>query len=275
MNGWAEVADGVFQRRYQPLDISVCVVRGGEGLVVVDTRSSPQQADEVRADLRELGDLPVVAVVNTHAHFDHTFGNQRFTGLPIYGHRLVPAHLDAYEAPMLARWVAEREEPVEEWAAVEITPPTVLVGDAYRLEVGERTVELLHLGRGHTDNDLVLHVPDASAWLVGDLVEESGPPMYGSGCFPLEWPATCATLADGVDLSEVVVPGHGRPVDRAFVLAQQAQLAAVADLLDELHADGVPAERALEAGAGRWALPPEGLEPAVAAAYEALDATPR
>jgi glyoxylase-like metal-dependent hydrolase (beta-lactamase superfamily II) len=37
-----------------------------------------------------------------------------------------------------------------------------------------------HLGRGHTDNDLLVHVPDASAWLVGDVLEESGPPMYGS-----------------------------------------------------------------------------------------------
>jgi glyoxylase-like metal-dependent hydrolase (beta-lactamase superfamily II) len=266
MTGWAEVADGVFQRRYDPLDISVCVVRAAGGLLVVDTRSSPQQADEVRADLAELGG-PVTAVVNTHAHFDHTFGNQSFPGIPIYGHELVPAHLERYEGPMLAEWVAQGEEPVEEWAAVRITPPTTLVGDRFRLGVGDRVVELLHLGRGHTDNDIVIHVADAGAWLVGDLVEESGPPMYGSGCYPLEWPATCANLAACIDDGEVVVPGHGRPVDRTFVEAQQAQLAGVADLLTELRAAGVPAARVLQEGAGRWTLPADGLEPAVQAAY--------
>jgi glyoxylase-like metal-dependent hydrolase (beta-lactamase superfamily II) len=70
---WNEVAANLFHRRYQPLDISVGVIRGADGFGVVDTRSSPHQADELRADLRELGDLPVVWVVNTHARFDHCF----------------------------------------------------------------------------------------------------------------------------------------------------------------------------------------------------------
>lgn len=270
MTGWAEVADGVFQRRYNPLDISICVVRGSDGLLLVDTRSSPQQADEVRSHLHQLGSHPVVAVVNTHAHFDHTFGNQLFTAVPIYGHLRVPAHLEAYETPMLAEWLARGEEPVEEWAAVRITAPTVLVGQELRLVVGDRVVDLLHLGRGHTDNDLVLHVPDAGAWIVGDLVEESGPPMYGSGCFPLEWPDTCSALSDRLATADVVVPGHGSPVSPAFVRAQQEELAAVAALLTELHAAGVPEDQAGEAGAGRWALPPEGLDPAISAAYATL-----
>ena len=270
MTGWAEVADGVYQRRYNPLDISICVVRGRGGLLLVDTRSSRRQADEVRSHLHELGGDPVVAVVNTHAHFDHTFGNQVFTGVPIYGHQRVPAHLAAYEAPMLAEWLARGEEPVEEWAEVEITPPTVLVGQELRIVVGDRFVDLLHLGRGHTDNDIVLHVRDASAWIVGDLVEESGPPMYGSGCFPLEWPGTSAALANRLGQADVVVPGHGKPVTRPFVEAQQAQLAGVADLITELHAAGVAAERVRDAGAGRWPLPPEGLDQAISAAYGAL-----
>lgn len=270
MSGWAEVADGVFQRRYEPWDVNVCVVRGSAGLLVVDTRASPRQADEIWADLGELGPLPVVAVVNTHAHFDHTFGNQRFATVPIYGHERVPAHLDAWERPMLAGWVAGGEEPVDEWAEVVITPPTVLVGDEHRLELGDRVVELLHLGRGHTDNDIVLHVPDASAWLVGDLVEESGPPMYGSGCFPLEWPGTCAALAGRLSPDDLVLPGHGRAVDRAFVAEQQGRLAEVADLITELHAAGVPAGQARRAGGTRWALEQDGLDQAIEAGYAAL-----
>jgi glyoxylase-like metal-dependent hydrolase (beta-lactamase superfamily II) len=134
MARWPEVADNVFRRRYEPYDVSVCVVRGAVGLVVIDSRASHRQADELRADLRELSPRTVVALVNTHAHFDHTFGNARFgpssdLAVPIYAHRLVPAHLDAYERPMLAEWIARGEEPREEWREVIITPPTVLVDD--------------------------------------------------------------------------------------------------------------------------------------------------
>lgn len=271
MSGWAEVADGVFQRRYEPWDVNVCVVRGSDGLLVVDTRASARQADQVRADLRELGPRRVAGVVNTHAHFDHTFGNQRFTDVPIYGHERVPAHVDAYERPMLADWVATREEPVDEWAEVVITPPTVLVGDEHRILLGDRGVELLHLGRGHTDNDIVVHVPDASVWLVGDLVEESGPPVYGSGCFPLEWPTTCAALAGRLSSTDLVVPGHGTAVDRDFVVEQQGRLAEVADLVRELHGAGVPVGQARSEGGTRWALEQDGLDQAIAAGYAALD----
>jgi glyoxylase-like metal-dependent hydrolase (beta-lactamase superfamily II) len=189
--GWDEVAAGVFQRRYDPLDVSVCVIRGPEGLAVVDTRSSPRQADEIRADLRELGGAPVRWVINTHAHFDHCFGNQRFgpdsdLGAPIYGHARVPAHLDQYERPLLAGWIASGAEPADEWPEVAITPPNELVGGRHVLDLAGRAVHLLHLGRSHTDNDLLVHVPDAAAWLLGDVIEESGPPVYGPDSFPLE-----------------------------------------------------------------------------------------
>jgi glyoxylase-like metal-dependent hydrolase (beta-lactamase superfamily II) len=260
-SGWTEVGDGVLQRRYDPLDISICVVRGGDGLLLVDTRCSPAEADEIRRDLAELGDVPVRRVVNTHAHFDHTFGNQRFADVPILGHAGLPAHLDAYERAM----AAERPD-------VEITPPTELVGDRHVLDAGGRAVELLHLGRGHTDHDLLLHVPDAGVWLVGDVVEESGPPMYGSGCIPLEWPGTITALLGRLTGDDVVVPGHGAPVDRGFVARQQAELAALADLVRALHAAGVRASDAVAEGGDRWPFPPAaGLDHAVAAGYRALD----
>lgn len=275
MPTWNEVADGVFQRRYDPLDVSVCVVRGAAGLLLVDTRSSHRQADEILRDLRVFGDAAVRWVVNTHAHYDHTFGNARFgpgsqVGAPIYGHRRVPRHLDEYERPMLAEWIARRVEPVGEWREVVVTPPTELVDEHAAIDLGDRRVELRHLGRGHTDNDLLVHIPDAGAWLAGDLVEESGPPMYGSGSFPLEWPATVGAFTELIDVGATVVPGHGAPVGRAFVVEQRARLQQVADLIVELHGGGVSADDALAQGRGRWPFPEDGLAGAVADAYRQL-----
>jgi len=279
VTSWREGAAGVFQRRYQPHDVSVCVVRGTGGLLVCDTRSSHRQADEVRADLKELGTQPVRWVINTHAHFDHTFGNARFgpgsdIGAPIYGHERLPAHLDAYERRMLADLIAEAGEPVAEWREVVITPPTVLVGAAMALDLGGRAVELRYLGRGHTDNDLLVHVPDAGAWLAGDLIEESGPPVYGPDSFPLDWPATLARLQAALGAGDVLVPGHGAPVGAPFLAAQHEQIAAVAALITELHAAGVPADRAPAEGGGRWPFPAGGMAEAVRTGYSQLSGLP-
>ena len=277
MGEWEEVSDGVLRRRYEPYDIGVCVVRASGGLLVVDTRASARQGGEILADLARFGQ-PVRWVVNTHAHFDHTFGNQRFgpasaRPAPIYAHARVPAHLERYEVPMLAAWREGDEvsdSPTEEWREVVITAPTVLVDEHAVLDLGDREVELVHLGRGHTDNDLLVHVRDAQVWLVGDLVEESGPPMYGTGSFPLEWPATVQALVDRLTPGTVVVPGHGEVVDVAFTSTQQAQLQCVADLIRELHAGGVALLDAVATGGERWPFPLRGMASAVADGYSHL-----
>ena len=266
------MADRVYQRRYNPLDVSVCVVRGDRGLLVVDTRSSHREADEIRADLAAFGNSAVLGVVNTHAHFDHCFGNYRFgpdsdLGAPIYGHERVPAHLVEYEEPMLADWISRGVEPVADWREVIITPPTHLIGEGTMLDLGGRAAELVHLGRGHTDNDLLVHLPDAATWLVGDLLEESGPPMYGSGCFPLDWPETIGTLRERLVENAVLVPGHGAAVGPAFAASQQAELQDVANLIREMQASGVPADLALAEGGDRWPYPPDQLASAVSQGY--------
>jgi len=280
MASWVEIAPDVFRRRYEPMDVCVTVVRSEVGLLLIDTRSSHREADEVRADLRELGELPVRWVINTHAHFDHTFGNARFgpasdLGAQIYAHERVPAHFDDFERPKLADWIAGGREPREEWAEIVITPPTVMVGDALTLDLGNRSVDLVHLGRGHTDNDLLVHLPHAAVWVVGDLLEESGPPMYGSGSFPLDWPATIGRLRAALRDGDRLAPGHGAVVDAGFAAAQQEQLQAVADLIRELHAAGVPLDTAVHEGGDRWPFPANGMTGAVRDGYRQLATTGR
>jgi glyoxylase-like metal-dependent hydrolase (beta-lactamase superfamily II) len=292
MSRWVEVADGVLQARYQPLDVNVLVVRGGDGLLVVDTRSSHQEGAEIRADLRSLSDVPVRAVVNTHAHYDHSFGNHLFgpasdLDVPIYGHERVPAHLDEYERPMVAAWQArhgdappEGDEP--DWRDLVVTAPTELVGEHAVVDLGDRVVELVHLGRGHTDNDLLVHVPDARTWLVGDLLEESGPPLYGSGSVPLDWPGTVLRLVERLTDDAVLVPGHGVAVGPDFARAQARDLATVAEVIRELHAAGLAeadAVAALGAGGHRWPFPDAGgydnVGHAMADGYRQLAGAPR
>ncbi|MET0784411.1 MAG: MBL fold metallo-hydrolase [Leifsonia flava] len=275
MPTWNEIADGLLVARYEPLDISVTLVRGSDGLLLVDTRCNPREAAEVASDVAALGIGDIRWVVDTHAHYDHSFGNQVFAGTAtIIGHHRIPAHFAEFEAPRLSAWTADPSaSPQYDWTGVELTPPHVLVTDEHTLDLGGRSVRIIALAPGHTDTDVVVHVPDAGAWIVGDVVEESGPPMYGSGSFPLGWPRVLADLAEHMGESDLVVPGHGAVVDRAFVHEQAHRLQAVADAISVGFAHREPIEYVAERAAGASRMPLEMVEPAVIRGYTQLAAS--
>ncbi len=64
------------------------------------------------------------------------------------------------------------------------------------------------------------------------------------------------------------MPGHGAPVDRAFVEEQRNELGIVAETIRDLASRGVPVDQALEAG--EWPWPREHLATAVQRGYEHL-----
>lgn len=236
---WREVGDRVWVRRYESLDQTIGVIGGGTGLVVIDTRSSHRLADELRADLEHLpGSLS--AVVNTHGHWDHAFGNARFLPAPIWGHVRCAAMIVERGDEMRVR--AQRSYPSEAIGEVELTPPTELFTESAALDLGDRQVELRYLGRGHTDNDIVAVVPDASVLFAGDLLEDAPAPGFGDS-YPIDWVAAGRTLLDLV--TGVVVPGHGDPFDRAFAERQVAELGLLAELAREIASGAIGSEEAV------------------------------
>ncbi|MDZ5623226.1 MBL fold metallo-hydrolase [Nocardioides bizhenqiangii] len=271
---FAEIADRVWVARYPWLDVNVSVVGGSRGLVVVDTHSSALVAREVVADVRALGAGEVVAVVNTHEHFDHTFGNVTFreeygAGLPIHATDEAAARTIAAGERIKRAYDAEADDPHrDEVLATTIVPADQVFSSASVLDLGDRAVELVHPGRGHTGGDLVVRVPAADALLAGDLVEESAPPAYGGDSYPLDWPQTLDLVLNLTTPGSVVVPGHGAVVDRAFVQDQRSDIGVVAETIRDLAGRGVPLADAL--AAAEWPFPAERLADAVRRGYEQL-----
>lgn len=263
---FTEIADRIWVARLQPHDVTVTAVGGEAGVVVVDTHASPEDGRRVAEAVRALGAGDVVAVVNTHAHHDHVLGNAAvraaWPGLVVHAHEGA--------AEQLPTEVAEHAPDLDPSAQAALAPDYTF-SSATTLDLGDRFVELVHPGRGHTAGDLVARVPDADVVLAGDLVEEStqaGGPGFGPDCWPLAWPHTLDIVLGLLTATSTAVPGHGAPVGRDFVEEQRNAIGVVAQTVRDLAARGVPAAQALEATT--WPYPAEHLEHAVARGYAHL-----
>lgn len=274
---FTEIADRVWVARYEWFDVNVTLVGGERGLLVVDTHASDLAARAVVDDVRRLGVGEIVGIVNTHEHFDHTFGNGTFRAaygdLPIHAHEVAAERTVSAGERIKGLYDAEPDDPHrDEVQATVIVPADHTFSSAVSLDLGDRAVELVHPGRGHTGGDLVLRVPDVDVLLAGDLVEESmarnGVPGFGEDCYPLEWPHSLDIVLSLSTSATVVVPGHGAPVDREFVEEQRNAIGIVAQTIRDLAARGVRVEDALDAV--EWPYPREELAAAVRRGYEHL-----
>jgi glyoxylase-like metal-dependent hydrolase (beta-lactamase superfamily II) len=259
---WAEVADRVFVRRYdtwlgEPFDQNVGVVLGATGAVVIDTRASHLMADELLAELRELTKAPVAAVVNTHHHWDHCFGNARFVPAPIWGHRRCAERVLSDGDDMRRRVIGQAPEAAEQLDAVVLTPPDQVFEETALIDLGDRQLQLTYLGRGHTDNDIVIVEPDAGVLFAGDLLENDAPPGFGDA-YPAAWARTVTDRLLPL-VRDLVVPGHGRTGDRANAVAQAADLQSMATLGAQVAAGQLDEEEATR----RAPYPPETAKTAV------------
>ncbi len=260
MTVFDELGDDVFRRRYESLDLNIGVIIGEDAVLLIDSRASHGQADVLREELQTLTKLPVGWVVNTHFHWDHTWGNARFPEAELWGHELCRSEM--VENGETARqgvldWIpAEYRAAVKE---VEITPPTHTFSENVSIDIG-RHIELTYYGRGHTNSDIVVHVD--RVLFAGDLLEEGAPPSFGDS-YPLDWPDTVGDIWH----RPTVVPGHGDVVDKRYLSDQRDELKAVAELARYGHREGADIARIIDRGP----YPPATMESALTRAYAQLN----
>jgi len=225
-------------------------------------------------------------VVNTHVHYDHTFGNRAFDAATIHAHERVGQTFDADAERLKDRFRADPQPgPEASYSAEDVRDlldtvprgPDVTFATTASVDLGDRVVHLAHAGRGHTDGDIRIWVPDAGVVFLGDLIEESADPSLGSDSWPLDWAATLDRHLSAVAPEAVVVPSHGTLVDTAFVARQRDEMAALAEVIRERHAAGVPLAAAQAEPDVRLPYPLPWLADAFARGYAQLsgDLRPR
>jgi cyclase len=273
------VADGVYAAIAKPaykVNCNAAIIFLDDAVLVVDTHSKPSAARALIEQIKKLTPKPVKFGVNTHFHWDHYQGNEAYPsswpagveiisseatrtsieqrGIPRVKHEIVtmPAQIEQLKADLqkvstpeqrasIQRDISEGAAYLAELKSMQITLPTMTFDRSLILHRKSRTVELLWLGRAHTDGDVFVFLPKEKVLVTGDTLHGWTPYMGDS--YPYDWIKTL-DVAEKLDF-DYVIAGHGDVMrgKQTFDLWKQY----FRDLLDQTaaaYADGATLDQA-------------------------------
>jgi cyclase len=236
------------------------------GVISIDTCSTERRTRAYLRAITGVSPAPVRAVVNTHHHGDHTFGNCLLPAAAIVGHERTRTEAVEFGPPGdLPFWDGP------DWGDLYLDPPFVTFSDRLTLHAGEIRAEVRYVGMpAHTTNDSIIWIPDRSVLFCGDLIFNGGTPflLMGSVSGAIEVLESVIAPLE----ADFIVPGHG-PVFGAGVRRGSSDsgqhgfapieatldyLKFVVELANEGHRGGLlPLEAARRADLGRFASWPD------------------
>ncbi len=212
---------------------NVGVLATGEGTVLVDTMTLEAQGAAIRERAEALTGEPVVMIINTHYHLDHTHGNPAFDpGTRVVATERTLGYLKELDADY---WTG---------TAADLLPNETFEHE-HVIGLGNKTIRLLHPGRGHTDGDLVVYFEEERVLHMGELYFNEMYPNIDleAGGSVQAW---SATLDSAMTLpATVVIPGHGALSNKQGMRVFQAFMEDLAVIGREAAAAGKSLEDTL------------------------------
>jgi cyclase len=236
------IAEGVYAAIAKPaykVNCNAAIVILGDSVLVVDTHSKPSAARALIEQIKKLTPKPVRYVVNTHFHWDHYQGNEAYpsswpAGIEIISSEATRNNIQRLGIPRIKNEIVTMPQeiaglktelekaPADQKSAIQenirqaeayfgelkqmqVTLPTMTFDRSLILRRGSRTVEILWLGRAHTDGDVFVFLPNERVLVTGDALHGWTPFMGDS--YPYDWIQTL-DAAEKLNFDSVL-GGHG------------------------------------------------------------------
>jgi glyoxylase-like metal-dependent hydrolase (beta-lactamase superfamily II) len=206
---------------------------GPDGVFLVDSQFAPV-TEKIVATLKGLSPSPLRFLVNTHAHGDHTGGNENFAklGVTILGRpNLRNELLKPRPAPGNGQ-----VPPVAPPGAL----PIVLFDAPTTVYLDGETVRLVPLAPAHTDGDTAVKFEQADVLMTGDVFRSVGFPAAAvtNGGSVLGTIDALTQLVALAGPNTKVVPGHGPVVDRTSLVFHRDMAVTVRDRVAKALKEG-------------------------------------
>ncbi len=201
-----EIGDGLYAFTAEG-DPNSGVIIGDDSVMIVEAQATPRLANKVIECVRTVTDKPISHVVLTHYHAVRVLGASAFGASQIIMG-------DTARSMVVERgqedWDSEFQRFPRLFEGYESIPgltwPTTTFSEDMTVYLGNRQINLMHLGRAHTAGDIVIHVPDQNVMFTGDIVEDHSACYCGDGHFN-EWGMTLDNIAS-FDV-DAIAPGRG------------------------------------------------------------------
>ena len=186
-------------------------IRGDKYSLTVDAGHSKEHVEDFYSLLKEAGlPLPELTVM-THWHWDHTFGMFAINGLSLAEKR-TEEHLQK----LMMEWDDESEgrlKAMDEHIALEYRDQSMQVvgadlvfGDEISLDLGGIKVQCLHTESPHTDDSVLILLPEERVLFFGDCISGE----YPEWIVDIERMKLLITKLEELDF-DLAIGGHWEP----------------------------------------------------------------
>jgi cyclase len=236
--GWSTLQENIYAVADLTMGGNTMLVASEGKALLIDTKFSylagallHDAAQQIGANITASDSIDLT-LINTHHHADHTGGNAVIVPIASasYAHANALARIrdqhqrfvqGAQAGPsQLARMRASEElmpfaksaaEASKAWTEKTAVPKIAISGSGNTLSIGGITVQTKHFGTGHTDNDLVIHLPDHNIVHTGDLVFNGLHPFFdpSANATARGWIESLRQTRKLCNAETTVIPGHG------------------------------------------------------------------